>query len=441
MPASLTDRTFTPSPINTPWSAQVFASFPFDATASLVRRKGSDTRPAIGWEIKTAEHAAASLDHGESTGAAACTVAAVDGNDGEDDRESQRRLPSPCLRSDAAVVCKIKPVESPKSGEALHTLAPSTVERGGEILRGEIGAIEMARVSSPRAGAMPAPAAGTCVEDVIESGRAEPLVLEQSKPELSSQELFSELAETAIKGNSHETGVPCESSREKDGPTVFGSKQPQHRHRRHPHRHTPHHHHHHHHHRNSNSEQEMKLCCTLTESGQTDATILLDSDDDDKETDLGEAEGGGQAPGASRLRFGSVGSGVTDCCSDSAEVGCKSCLGGRELLALERQTREAGEAGEALPPSDDKKALPAVSNEGGSGRLGDDPVVRVSELPDVCAICLGQYATGEDVHVLPCLHIFHAQVQQHFGGMLPVLVLQIGIGSPSECRLVLLLQR
>ncbi|CAM9685000.1 unnamed protein product, partial [Ectocarpus sp. 8 AP-2014] len=27
-----------------------------------------------------------------------------------------------------------------------------------------------------------------------------------------------------------------------------------------------------------------------------------------------------------------------------------------------------------------------------------------------CAICLGQYATGEEVHVLPCLHIFHAEV-------------------------------
>lgn len=43
-------------------------------------------------------------------------------------------------------------------------------------------------------------------------------------------------------------------------------------------------------------------------------------------------------------------------------------------------------------------------------RVRDRELVRVGELPDVCAICLGQYATEEEVHVLPCLHIFHAQV-------------------------------
>lgn len=43
-------------------------------------------------------------------------------------------------------------------------------------------------------------------------------------------------------------------------------------------------------------------------------------------------------------------------------------------------------------------------------RMRDRELVRVGELPDVCAICLGQYATEEQVHVLPCLHIFHAQV-------------------------------
>lgn len=39
------------------------------------------------------------------------------------------------------------------------------------------------------------------------------------------------------------------------------------------------------------------------------------------------------------------------------------------------------------------------------------PVVMVNELSDTCAICLGKYQHGEDVHVLPCLHIFHTRVR------------------------------
>lgn len=38
-------------------------------------------------------------------------------------------------------------------------------------------------------------------------------------------------------------------------------------------------------------------------------------------------------------------------------------------------------------------------------------LVRVNQLSEICAICLGQYVTGEDVLVLPCLHMFHAEVR------------------------------
>lgn len=60
----------------------------------------------------------------------------------------------------------------------------------------------------------------------------------------------------------------------------------------------------------------------------------------------------------------------------------------------------------------------AVAAAGGRDAAADVPqrattdrcTVLVGELADVCAICLGQYGDGEKVHVLPCLHIFHAQV-------------------------------
>ena len=48
--------------------------------------------------------------------------------------------------------------------------------------------------------------------------------------------------------------------------------------------------------------------------------------------------------------------------------------------------------------------------DGIRGAIRDRSMVCVSELPDVCAICLGKYSAGERVHVLPCLHIFHAEV-------------------------------
>lgn len=49
-------------------------------------------------------------------------------------------------------------------------------------------------------------------------------------------------------------------------------------------------------------------------------------------------------------------------------------------------------------------------------RFRDRELVRVGELPDVCAICLGQYKAEEQVYVLPCLHIFHAEVWLTGGG-------------------------
>lgn len=52
-----------------------------------------------------------------------------------------------------------------------------------------------------------------------------------------------------------------------------------------------------------------------------------------------------------------------------------------------------------------------VSSGAATGFQAGLDVVRVSELSDVCAICLGKYSTGERVHVLPCLHIFHEQAR------------------------------
>lgn len=65
----------------------------------------------------------------------------------------------------------------------------------------------------------------------------------------------------------------------------------------------------------------------------------------------------------------------------------------------------------AVAPEKATQAAGGLSMADASGGgLQNQSAVRVSELPDLCAICLGQYATGEEVHVLPCLHMFHAQV-------------------------------
>lgn len=69
--------------------------------------------------------------------------------------------------------------------------------------------------------------------------------------------------------------------------------------------------------------------------------------------------------------------------------------------------------GESEGTRDRDQSHNAVFNHSGAAagfQAGLD-VVHVSELSDVCAICLGKYSAGERVHVLPCLHIFHEQAR------------------------------
>lgn len=181
----------------------------------------------------------------------------------------------------------------------------------------------------------------------------------------------------------------------------------------------------------------MKSCYGWTASGQTDVNLPLGSDDDEEEQQQQQEESssgaakeeGGQEGPQSRSRCGTVGSSI-DCCSETAVVGqiVPERAEGQELLTLEQhhhhqQTKNAA-AAEVLPSFPGQQTGPGVSGVdvgigfgdgggggGGSARLSEESVVRVSELPDVCAICLGQYVAGEEVHVLPCLHIFHAQVK------------------------------
>lgn len=80
-----------------------------------------------------------------------------------------------------------------------------------------------------------------------------------------------------------------------------------------------------------------------------------------------------------------------------------ACLDDTELVLGERASRTAL-AGCVEEFSDRKGSARAKETARGQA------LVRVSELSDVCAMCLGKYEIGEPVHVLPCLHIFHAQV-------------------------------
>ncbi|CAN0252029.1 unnamed protein product [Pylaiella littoralis] len=455
---------------------EAFASFPFDATASLVRRKGSDTRPSIGWEVKSAQQLAESVDyhrhchHHSGGGGAASSTAAVggdaigdDGDEDDDDCRSSLRsgggkiepLSPFCVKvanidtesqaTPVAVPSAAAPAAAPAQGvcseknrETLHLLAPSAGS-GGVISGGEWGEFVKARIASSyvraaAAAAAAASAANHYVEDVVESGCAETFVLEgrkserppvgtpeQAEREIEEDERSTRLEEGVLRGPLDDSGS--------SGTVDFGRRQqPQCRRQRH-HRRSPRQH--------LLLHQEMKSCFGWRASGRTDATMALGSDldddndddsDDDDEPRIGAAKGGGGGGGGqaseSRSRCATVGSG-TDGCSETAVIGHRACAGGEELLTLEQEQHlwTKQEAAEVLPSSPEQKSVPGVSGVGagagvdvgvgvgvgGNGRLSDEPIVRVSELPDVCAICLGQYVNGEEVHVLPCLHIFHAQ--------------------------------
>lgn len=277
---------------------------------------------------------------------------------------------------------------SPKSGDTLYMLAPPSdiglVGRGGA--RGVFGT---ARIASSDAGATAAAAAeGQCVEDVVESGHAGPVLL-----------LGGTKTKPLSPGPSHSTGGPHahgENGENRLEGGELGESLGKHDHfsacHRHRHRHLRHFHQH--------LSQEMKVCSSWTGSAQTDAPSI-GSDDDSDDT-------------AVRLRCGSGGS---NCCSETAHVDSKACAKGAAALFVTEQQLATKAKAEVLPLSplaeqqNSAAAVSAVvSGADGSARANDETVVRVSELPDVCAICLGQYATGEEVHVLPCLHIFHAEV-------------------------------
>ncbi|CAM9881586.1 unnamed protein product [Ectocarpus sp. 12 AP-2014] len=387
---------------------EAFASFPFDATASLVRRKGSGTRPPVGWEVKSSQQLAASLRHPDPGAPGATPPFGRDASGGcqagaPAAGQAQRRSGGGDIAGCRKVVpagagavgsmetreCKAAAgaVRSPKSGDTLHMLAPPSdiglVGRGGA--RGVFGT---ARIASSEAGATAAATEeGQCVEDVVESGHAGPVLLlgrTKTKPLSPGPSHFTGGPHAhGENGEKHlEVGDLGESLGKHDH--LSACHRHRHRHRRHFHQHL---------------SQEMKVCSSWTGSAQTDAPSI-GSDDDNDDT-------------AVRLRCGSGGS---NCCSETAHVDSKACAKGAATLFVTEQQLATEVEAEVLPlsPLAEQQTSAAavstvVSGADGSARANDETVVRVSELPDVCAICLGQYATGEEVHVLPCLHIFHAE--------------------------------
>ena len=378
--------------------------------------------------MKPAQQAAPSPGRPRPPGTAAVSTTAVVGDADEDDDQQQpnlagdetQRLPPLCQDKIDSADHSNNPARSPKSGETLHLLAPSAGSYGPSGGCGRGRGFGPARVASPSAGArvgagaLVVPATGHCVEDVVESGRAHPFVLNRAKSKLKPLGLskqdereFEEYGGVPLEDGGGVFREPLDGKDSTSGP---GSKLQAHRrHRRHR---PPAHHHHHHRHHHRRASQEMERCSTWTASGQTDATATFGSDDSDNSDD--------DDDDAARLKCGSVGSG-TDRCSETADVGCEGCSSadGNEVPVREQQTREAAgvvSSVSSLLTEQETTATTAASGTatGGSERLTEEAVVRVSELPDVCAICLGQYATGEEVHVLPCLHIFHAEVKRSY---------------------------
>lgn len=276
-------------------------------------------------------------------------------------------------------------LRSPKSGEALHMLAPPA-DNGLASRSGGRGVFGTARIASSDAGATAAvtaaAAAGQCVEDVVESGHAGPDLLGQTKTKpLSSGQPHSTGGPHVHSKNGEQNMEGGELGESLDKDDHFSAPQHRHHHRRHHHQHL---------------SQEMKVCSSRTGSAQTDAPSV-GSDDHDHDP-------------AVRFRCGSDGS---NCSSENADIDCKACTKGAAALCVtEQQSATKAEAGSSLAEPQNSAAVVSVivSGADGSARPNDETVVRVSELPDVCAICLGQYATGEEVYVLPCLHIFHAEV-------------------------------
>ncbi|CAM9497789.1 unnamed protein product, partial [Hapterophycus canaliculatus] len=439
---------------------EAFASFPFDATASLIRRKGSKNRPSIGWELRSAEQLAASVARPDSA-AAASTTAVISGGDGggnDDDDARQPHLPAfgdRQLRSlhpsdnGAESWCDAGPPAepavggrekvgweectagcSPKGGKAL-TLLASPAGRGGMSLGGGEGMFQASKIVSSKKGtdavevvraAGATAGAGSCIEDVVESGRAEPFLLDRLKGTPLPPRLLPGQGEQGVHESRElrpEEGVFGEQLDEDDITGGFPTQKRDfhsYHHRRRCHHHHNYNHHRHHHDRHYSQEMGQTSSWDWAASGRTDATILGSEDNDDIDNDNNHKANlrivKAKAQESATDMLGSDGcaqSSTDDCCSETAHAGCMDCSEGKE--GLERERNEAArvllsclEGGRATTPPG---AVP--SGGGGGKRLSDEPAVRVSELPDVCAICLGQYATGEEVHVLPCLHIFHAQ--------------------------------
>ncbi|CAM9525505.1 unnamed protein product [Scytosiphon promiscuus] len=371
-----------------------FASFPFDATASLVRRRDSKTP---GWELRPAEQVAASVARPDSPDASAVETHQLGSAYPRENGTGSRHDAGPAAGSTERVRGEqCTEVCSAKGGEAVPRLGLPAGHGGMSLSE---GVSELLRKASPIPETHEAvlSGAGTCVEDMVESGRAQPFLVGGSEKTIPPQGFLPSQGGREFdrcREVRPEAGALCEPLDEDVNPGDCPTwKEDQHRHRCHHGRNYLRHHHRY-------LSREARHGWTRTASGQTDATIF-DSEDNDS---FDSSKIHRASSGTAKTKFGTDG-----CSSETACVGCKACAEGKD--GLEGETTET--AGTLLSCLEDRGAteIPDSGPDGGGvlKRLRDEPVVRVSELPDVCAICLGQYAAGEEVHVLPCLHIFHAQ--------------------------------